>query len=32
MEGEAVGEREPQADFALSAEPNTGLDLKTLRS
>lgn len=26
------GERESQADLLLSAEPHTGLDLRTLRS
>ena len=29
---EGEGERESQADFTLSIEPNVGLDLKTLRS
>jgi len=29
--GEAEGERESQADSPLNAEPNTGLDLTTLK-
>ena len=30
--GEAKGERESEADSVLSAEPNIGFDLTTLRS
>ena len=30
--GGAEGEREPQADFVLSAEPDAGLNLRTLKS
>ena len=32
MEGQRERERESEADFILSAEPNVGLDLMTLRS